>query len=289
VVTADGRIVNASADENPELLWGLRGGGGNFGVVTRFRYRLQPLTEVYAGLLLHPRDAARDLLRAWRDLTAGAPEQLSSMAAFLSSPEGDPVVGVYSVYNGPPSDAERVLAPLRSLGSPLLDDIGTKPYTVCQTAFDAGFPAGNRNYWKSSYLTALGDDDIDTLVDHANRAPTPLSMIAVEHMLGGAVARVGRDETAFTAREAQYNLLILGVGDHPELDDATKSWTRSTWDAARPFSTDAVYVNYMDRDESDRIEAAYGSSYAQLQRLKQQFDPENRFRRNQNVAPSTAP
>jgi len=194
------------------------------------------LTEVYAGLLLHPRAAAR--------------------------------------------------APLRTLGSPLLDDIGPKPYTVCQTAFDAGFPAGNRNYWKSSYLTAIGDGDIDTLVEHANRAPTPLSMIAVEHMLAGAVARVGLEETAFTAREAAYNLLILGVGADPGTDDTIKSWTRSAWEAARPFSTGAVYVNYMDRDESDRLEQAYGSSYARLQQLKQQFDPENRFRRNQNVAPA---
>jgi hypothetical protein len=220
-------------------------------------------------------------------LTAGAPDELSTMAAFLSTPDGDPVVGVFCVYHGPANEGERVLTPLRAFGSPLLDDVGSKPYTVIQQAFDEGFPAGNRNYWKSNFLSAVGDDCIDVLVDHANKAPSPMCVVAIEHMIQGAVARVGADDTAFGSREAEYNLLILGISDDPGLDDATKDWAREMWKAVEPFSTGGVYVNYMDRDESERIGDAYSSThYARLVELKKRYDRDNLFRLNQNIAPS---
>jgi hypothetical protein len=287
VVTANGEVLTASADENPDLFWGIRGGGGNFGVVTRFDYRLQQVGDLYAGLVLYPRSEAREFLRMFAGLTAGAPDELSTMAAFLSTPDGDPVVGVFSVFHGPADEGERVLAPLRAFGSPLLDDIGPKPYTVVQQAFDEGFPAGNRNYWKSSYLSTIGDECIDVLVEQANKAPSPMCVVGLEHMIGGAVARVGKDDTAFGSREAEYNLLILGMSDDPGIDDAIKDWARGFWKAIQPFATGGVYVNYMDRDESERIGDAYGSThYARLVELKKRYDPDNLFRLNQNIAPS---
>jgi hypothetical protein len=259
VVTAGGEVLTASANENPDLFWGIRGGGGNFGVVTRLDYRLQPVGELYAGLVLYPRGEATAFLQMWAGLTAAAPDELATMAALLCSPEGDPVVGVFCVYNGPADEGERALAPLRAFGTPLHDDIGLKPYVEVQQAFDPGFPAGNRNYWKSSYLSAVGDECIDTLVKHANSAPSPLCIVGIEHMIGGAVARVAAGENSFGSRDAEYNLLILGMSDDPQLDDAVRAWARGFWSAVQPFSTGGVYVNYMDNDESERVGDAYGS------------------------------
>jgi len=287
VVTANGEVLTASAHENFDLFWGIRGGGGNFGVVTRFDYRLQQVGDLYAGLVLFPRSEAVEFLRMFARLTAEAPDELSTMAALLSAPDGEPAVGVFSVYHGPAEEGERVLEPLRAFGSPLHDDIGPKPYTVVQQAFDEGFPAGHRNYWKSSYLSAVGDECVETLVEHTNKAPSPMCVVAIEHMIQGAVARVGADDTAFGSREAEYNLLILGISDDPGLDDANRDWARAMWKAVEPFSTGGVYVNYMDRDESERIGDAYGSThYARLVELKKRYDPDDLFRLNQNIAPS---
>jgi len=287
IVTASGEIVTANADENSDLFWAIRGGGGNFGVVRRFDCRLHRVGELYAGLVLYPRSEAREFLRMFAGLTAEAPDELSTMAAFLNTPDGDPVVGVFCVYHGPADEGERALAELRAFGSPLLDDIGLKPYTLVQQAFDAGFPAGRRNYWKSSYLSAVDDACIEVLVEHANQAPSPMSIVGIEHMIQGAVARVDANETAFGSRDAEYNLLILGMGDDPGIDGAIKAWVRSTWKAIQPFSTGGVYVNYMDAHESDRIGDAYGSThYARLVELKKRYDPDNLFRLNQNIVPT---
>jgi hypothetical protein len=266
------------------LFWGLRGGGGNFGAVTRFQFRLRPLGTLHAGLLLYPRAHGREFLRAYREVTAGAPDALSSMAAFLRTPDGVRVVGAFVVYHGEAGPGDRVLAPLRGLGSPVLDDIGPKPYTAVQQAFDPGFPAGKR---KSTFLSRLDDAAVEILVDHADRAPTPTSIVGLEHMLGGAVARVGADETAFGHRDARNNLLILGMGEDAAADGDLRSWTRGLWQAMRPHSSGAVYVNYMDADEKDRINEAYGSAgYRRLVALKDRYDPDNVFRLNQNIAPS---
>jgi hypothetical protein len=255
-------------------------------VVTRFDYRLQQVGELYSGLVLYPRDDAREFLRTYAGVTAEAPDALSTMAAFMSTPDGDPVVGVFCVYHGSAAEGERLLAPLRTFGSPLVDDVGPKPYTAVQQALDDGFPAGNRNYWKSSYLSTVGDECIEILVAHANKAPSPMCVVGIEHMIGGAVARVGADDNAFGSREAEYNLLILGISDDSGVDDAIKDWARGFWNAIRPFSTGGVYVNYMDRDESERIADAYGSThYARLVELKKRYDPDNLFRVNQNIAP----
>ncbi len=287
VVTAAGQVLTASAGENSDLFWALRGGGGNFGVVTRLDYRLQEVQNLLAGLVLYPRSKARDFLKLFADWTSGAPDEASSMAAFLSTPDGDPVVGVFAVYHGSASEGEKVLAPLRRFDTPLVDDIGVKPYTVVQQAFDPGFPAGSRNYWKATYLEEVSGACIEALVEQASKAPTPACLVALEHMLGGAVARVGSGETAFGNRDAIYNLLLLGMSQDPADDGALKTWARGAWKAVEPFSTGGVYVNYMDRDEADRVVEAYGSAHlGRLAELKKKYDPDNLFRMNQNIAPA---
>ncbi|TDI49883.1 MAG: FAD-binding oxidoreductase [Acidobacteria bacterium] len=287
IVTADGAVLIASTDKNPDLFWAIRGGGGNFGVVTRFEFRLHPVGELYAGLILYPRSAATDLLLAYARMTEEAPDALSGMAAFLCSPEGDPVVGVFAVYHGPADEGARAVTRLRAVGSPLLDDIGPKPYTRVQQAFDEAFPPGNRNYWKSGYVSTISDDYIDVLVEHANRAPSPLCVVGLEHMMGGAVSRVDKDDSAFGMRDAEYNLLILGITNDSSKDGAVRDWVRGMSDAVRPFSTGSVYVNYMDHDELDRISDAYGPAhYGRLQELKKRYDPDNLFRSNQNITPA---
>lgn len=287
IVTANGEVLTASAEENPDLFWAIRGGGGNFGVVTRFEYRLQEVGELYAGLILYPRDRAGEFMRVYSEWTAKAPDEVASMAAFLHSPDGDPVVGAMVVYHGPKDEGERVIAPMRSLGSPAVDDITPKPYTSVQQVLDDGFPRGLRNYWKSTYLAELDEQCLDILVDHANRAPTTWCVVGLEHMMGGAVARVGEDDTAFTNRDAIYSLLILGRTDDPAGDGAVREWVRGLWKAVEPYSTGGVYVNYMGQDEAERIGEAYGTDhYARLAKIKNQYDPANLFRLNQNIAPS---
>lgn len=286
VVTPAGDVLIANAEQNADLFWGLRGGGGNFGVVTRLDYQLHPVNELLAGLILHTRDQAEDFTAAFAELTADAPDQLGSMLAFLTSPDGDPVVGVYAVYHGSRQEGESVLQSIRDFGTPLLDDIDTKPYTEVQQAFDAGFPEGNRNYWKSCFLNPLSEDCQKTLVEYANKAPTALCSTTVEHIIGGAAARVPADATAFGTRNAEHNLLILGASDDRDMDDTVRAWVREFYEAMQPFSSGDVYVNYMDNDESDRISEAYDKAhFSRLAKLKQKYDPENLLRMNQNILP----
>ena len=286
VVTANGEVLHASAENNADLFWAIRGGGGNFGVVTRFEYKLQEVGELYAGLLLYPRDLAGEFMRVWADWTTTAPDAVSSMAAFLHTPDGVPVVGAFVAYNGSKEDGEPVVAPLRALGTPALDDITPKAYVAVQQALDDGFPRGMHNYWKATYLGDLGDACRDILIEQANSAPTPLSVVGVEHMLGGAVARVDKNENAFGARDATYNLLILGRSDHSAADRTVRDWVRGLWKAVEPYSTGGVYVNYMSADEADRIGQAFGANHARLSTIKKQYDPENLFRLNQNIVPA---
>jgi hypothetical protein len=287
VVTARGEVLTASPEDNPDLYWGIRGGGGNFGVVTSFEYRLHAVRELLAGLVIHPRSEARGFLQAYSDLRANAPDQLASFAALLSSSDGDPLVVVFVAYNGDAGMGARVLEPLRRFGSPLVDDIASKPYRVVQTALDAGFPAGKRHYWKSSALTRLDPALLDILIEHANRAPSPLSAVGIENQLGGAVARVPPGENAFGLRQTEHNLGILAIWEDPADDEINIRWARDLWTAVQPFSTGSVYVNYLGWDEADRIGEAYGSQIHQrLVELKTRYDPENLFRLNQNIVPA---
>jgi FAD/FMN-containing dehydrogenase len=287
VVTADGEVITTSAEQNPELFWGLRGGGGNFGIVTSFEYRLHEVGELYAGLLLYPRTTARDVFARWAELSAAAPDALGSMAALLNSPDGDPLAALYCVYHGSLADGAALLDPLRSHPAVVLDDLGPKPYCTVQRAFDEAQPPGRRNFWKSHYLREIDAGLLDALIERAAAVPSSTFLLAIEHLLGGAVARVAPGATAFGARDADYNLLISSTWDDPHDDDANARWARELFASTERFSTGAVYVNYLNAEETNRISEAYDAEhYRRLVSLKDRYDPANVFRHNQNVAPS---
>lgn len=288
VVTAQGEVVQVSESENADLLWGLRGGGGNFGVVTRFDYGLHPLTSVTGGMLIHPADRARDLLHFYREACASAPDELLIFAGLLSSPEGVPVAAMIPCYSGPQEQADAFVAPLRAFGPPIDGGVSPMPYTAIQSMLDEGFPSGLPVYWTGHFLMSFPDDAIETVLDGFSRIPTPLSAIIFEQ-LGGAVARVGRDETAFDHRDAAFNMAIIARWTNPAEAEASIAWTREFSAAMKPFARGA-YVNYLGvGDASDRVRAAYGDAkYERLAALKERYDPGNMLRFNQNIAPRAA-
>lgn len=291
VVTARGELVRASANENADLYWGLRGGGGNFGVVVSFEFALHEIGPFLAGMLLYPLAEAKQTLAAFREFWADAPDELGALAGLVTAPDGAPVLALVMVYNGDPDEGARVLQSVRAFGPPMMDTIGPMPYRQVQTLFDEGAPPGLRNYWKSSFLERLPDDAIETLVARRAAMPSPRSKLFIE-CLGGAMARVGRDETAFDHREVPFNLLILGAWESDDPDAANIGWVRETFDVMQPYASGGVYVNYLgqEADEgSDRLLASYGGAkYDRLVALKTKYDPGNLFRMNQNIKPAKA-
>jgi FAD/FMN-containing dehydrogenase len=286
VVTADGQFLTASATEHPDLFWGLRGGGGNFGVVTSFAYQLHPVGTMLAGMVIYPLDKATALLRLYREVTSTAPDELGSLVALGTLPDGTQAAVLLAGYTGPLADGETLLRPLRAFGPPLADQLGPSPYAALQGISEHFNPRGHRNYLKTNYLTALSDDAIDTLVEHYRRVPAPFSHIVVEHM-GGAVSRVDRDATAYNYREAQYNFLIVGIWADPADDARGIAWVRGLWQALQPFSSGNIYVNYESDVGVDRVKAAYGAAkYERLVALKNTYDPTNVFRLNANITPT---
>jgi FAD/FMN-containing dehydrogenase len=286
VVTADGRCLRASAMENAELFWGLRGGGGNFGVVTSFEYQLHPVGTMLAGMVLYPIDQAKAFLRLYREVTRSAPDELGSLVALGTLPDGTKAAVLLVGYTGPLADGEALLRPLRAFGPPLADQLGLSPYTALQGISEHFNPRGYRNYLKTNYLTALSDDAIDTLVEHYLHVPAPFSHIVVEHM-GGAVGRMDRNATAYNYRDASYNFLIVGIWPEAAEDARNLQWIRGLWQAMQSFSTGNIYVNYESDVGADRVQAAYGAAkYARLVALKNTYDPTNLFRLNANITPT---
>jgi hypothetical protein len=286
IVTADGQLRTASATEQPDLFCGVRGGGGNFGVVTSLEYRLHPLGPlVLGGFIFHPFAAARDALHCYRELTRTAPDELTTYVAFATSPEGQRVVAFIVCYSGPLEQGDEVLRPLRQFGTPLADTVSPMPYTAVQALAGPLYPPGRLNYWKSSFLDGLSDDAIATLIAQCEQLPSPFSAAAIEH-LGGAVSRVGTDETAFSQRSAPYSLVITGEWTDPAETSRNVRWVREFWTAMQPFQSEAAYVNYLGAEELDRVKAAYGEqTYDRLVALKNKYDPTNLFRVNQNIPP----
>jgi hypothetical protein len=288
IVTADGRLLKASATENAELFWGLRGGGGNFGIVTSFEYRLHPVSQVLGGMVIHPLAQARDVLKFYREFTQTTPDALVCQAGLLTAPTGDPVVALLACYNGPLQEGEKVLQPLRAFASPLMDTIAPVAYTALQSMLLDGFPPGMQNYWKSNFLQDLSDQAIARLVERFAVMPAPTSALVIEHM-AGMVRRVPEDATAFAHRSAPYNLLIIGIWPNPAENATNMRWVRETWTAMQPFSSGRVYVNYLGQsaDEgAERIKEAYSvTQYERLLALKKRYDPTNLFRLNQNINP----
>jgi FAD/FMN-containing dehydrogenase len=292
LVTADGERLRASAGENAELFWGVRGGGGNFGVVTAFELRLHPLTTVLAGMLLHPRSRARDLLDVFRAQAEKAPDELTLGIVITTWHDGQPVVGLVACWSGEPGEGERRLAPFRRLGAPLLDGIRPMAYAELQTMFDATNPPGAW-YYKSGYLDGAamhGDRFVDVLLEQcAFPSPSPMSRIFIEH-LGGAMGRVPGDATAFVHRTAPFDLIVVAGGFPAEATERNVEWARATSGAMRPFMSGAAYVNYLGADAgTEAVKAAYGPAYERLVKLKRRYDPHNVFRLNQNIRPDGAP
>jgi FAD/FMN-containing dehydrogenase len=299
VVTADGHVVTASAEEHPGLFWALRGGGGNFGIVTSFEYRLHRVgPRLLAGPIFHSLDDTTELLRFYRDFIADAPDELMTVFNLRRAPalsvlpadlHGRPVAIVLVCYAGPPREGEVIIRPLRAFGSPLVDAIEMRPYTELQSMFDATVPHGWHYYWKSSELPPLSDVAIEALVENAAAQTSPLSY-CITFQLGGALSRVGEQETAFTQRAAGHNVNINAVWkeDDPEPDRHVE-WARRFHTALEPFACDRVYVNFLGAEGSSRVRDAYGkANYDRLVALKEKWDPSNFFRHNQNIAPRAA-
>jgi len=299
VVLADGRVVTASAEQNPDLFWGLRGGGGNFGIVTSFVYGLHPVGPlVYGGLLLCMPDRAGDVLRCLRDLMPEAPDDLGVGLAFLCAPpepfvpeeaRGKPAVGVVICWTGEHADGERVIAPLREAAQPVADLVGPMPYAALQSMLDGGGPKGIRAYMKAEFLEDLDDEVIEKLISHGLRPPGPMAQILIEAM-GGAVSRVGDDETALGRRDVAwcYHALAMWMEPGQQAEDAHVTWARAFAEDMQPHTTTGVYLNYTSDAGTERVRSSYGAErYDRLVALKDKYDPTNLFALNQNIEPST--
>ena len=295
VVTARGELLRASEEENADLFWGLRGGGGNLGVVTSFTFRLHPVgPEVLAGLIAYPFDRAGDVLRAYRSLVASAPDALTVWTVLRKAPplpflpadiHGKEVVVFPLLYVGAVADGERAIEPLRNFGTPVGEHIGLQPYTAWQSAFDPLLTPGARNYWKSHDFSELSDPAIDLIVQYAGTLPTPGCEIFIAH-LDGAAGRVAPDAMAYPHRTAKFVLNVHTRWDEAGQDHECISWARRFFEATAPHATGGVYVNFMTADEQERVRAAYGSNYNRLASLKAKYDPNNLFHVNLNVKPA---
>ncbi len=294
MVTAEAEFVQASADENPELFWGVRGGGGNFGIVTSFEFQLHRLgPEVMAGAVLWPAEEARDVLRFYRDWVDDCPDELMTIVVQRLMPDlpviprelvGRPIIGVAACYAGPVDDGQRIMQPLKDFGAPLIDLCAPKPYLAHQSMFDPSFRHGCHYYVRSCDVAALDDEVIDVIVDHGSRITSPISSLALWQM-GGAVARVGEDDTAFNGRSAGFTFNINGNSETAAGFDEQRQWARDYWTALAPHHT-SVYVNFLMEEGEARIREAYGAAkYDRLKALKQAYDPTNFFRLNQNITP----
>jgi FAD/FMN-containing dehydrogenase len=297
VVTADGRIVHASPNENPDLFWALRGGGGNFGIVTCFEFQLHPVgPEVTSGLIVHPFADAGPALRAWRDFVAGAPQEVTVWAVLRKAPplpflpeewHGREVVVLAACYAGPMADGEAALAPLRAIGSPIADVIGPHPFAGWQAAFDPLLTPGARNYWKSHDFDDLSDASIDLLIEYAGRLPTGECEIFVAS-LGGAMSDVPVESTAYGGRGANFVLNVHTRWQDSAQDATCIEWARDFFDRTAPRAMPTIYVNFLPDDESGNLGSIYGPNHARLAELKAKWDPENRLRVNQNIVPAPA-
>ena len=295
VVTAAGEIVRASATEHSDLFWALRGGGGNFGVVTRFEFQLHPVgPDLLSGLIVYPISEAKAVLQQYREFIAKAPDELSVWTVLRQAPplpflpsevHGRGVVVLALLYAGDPKQGEPLIAPLRKFGTPLGEHVGVQPYVAWQRAFDPLLSAGARNYWKSHNFTVLKDELFDAVIKYAGKLPSPQCEIFFG-AIGGATTRQSQDFAAYAHRDAKFVMNVHGRWQDPADDKRCIDWARSFFKASRPFAGNGVYVNFLTADEGDRVRSAYGSNYDRLAQVKRRYDPSNLFRMNQNIAPA---
>ena len=298
VVTADGRVVTASADENPELLWGLKGGGGNFGIAVSLEYRVHPVGPmVIGGPTFYPGDRSADVLRFYREFVRDVPDELTTLALLITAPpapfipeewHGKTLIGLAACYAGPLEDGAKAVAPLRELGDPVADLMGPIPYTALQGLLDPLWPHGKHAYMKAGYVRELDDAAIETAVRYNEQATSPASEIHFHHF-GGAVARVGEGATAYRERQAPYVMNVIAASFEPEGFDSHVDWAQRLYADIEPSLTGGAYINFLSAEGEERVRAAYGEEkFARLQRLKDEYDPANMFRLNQNIPPSRA-
>jgi FAD/FMN-containing dehydrogenase len=288
VVLADGRLVRANEQENDDLFWALRGGGGNFGVVTSFEYRLHEVgPTIIGGLVVHPFPRAKEALRFFRDFLHSAPDELVAAAVLMTAPDGHKACGIAAAYPGDVAEGERLIAPLKKFGPPVMDVLGPMPYLAQQSLIDAAMPPNVLNYWKAEFLRDVTDDVIDAAVDAFGRVVSPMSSILL-FPIRGAASRVAPEATAFPHRRG-FHAGVYSLWTDPAQNDANIAWVRQTWDAIRPLAAGGVYVNELGDDEgTDRVRMAYGVNYDRLQRIKAKYDPRNLFCQNANIAPVAA-
>jgi FAD/FMN-containing dehydrogenase len=295
VVMADGSQMHASETENADLFWGLRGGGGNFGIVTRFEFQLHAVgPSVLSGLIVFPFAQAKTVLTRFARFTETMPEDLSVWMFTRKAPplpflpesaHGREMIALVLCYAGDPAEGEKLIEPLRSFGTPLGEHVGVQPYTTWQQAFDALLTPGARNYWKSHNFTALGDGAIDAIIEYAGRLPSPQCEIFVG-TIGGRTARVAADAMAYSSRDARYVLNVHGRWDSAAEDEPCIAWAREFFAKTQPFASGGAYINFLTQDEAVRVAFAYGGVYPRLAALKRKFDPTNFFRMNQNIKPA---
>jgi FAD/FMN-containing dehydrogenase len=293
VVTADGRAVEASEQQNEDLFWAIRGGGGNFGVVTELRYRLHPVTEIYGGPMFFELSDGPAILRFYRDFIVDAPEDLGMFPGFQIAPplpfipedrHGDTLMVVVGFWAGPVEEGERTLQPLHDVAPVVAEHVGTMPYPALNSAFDALYPPGLQHYWKTSFGTELTDEAIDVHMEHGPRVPVVNSTMHL-YSINGAVQRVSSEATAFAHRDVTFAINIAGMWPDPAQNEDNIRWVREYYEALAPHSKDGGYVNFMSGDDQDRMRASYGANYDRLVEVKRTYDPGNIFRVNQNIKP----
>jgi FAD/FMN-containing dehydrogenase len=294
MVLADGSFVSVSASNHPDLFWAIRGGGGNFGVVTSFLFRLHPVKTVIAGPTLWPLEQSADVLKWYREFITKAPEELSGFFAFLVVPPGPPfpehlhlkkMCGVVWCYTGTEKNAEAVFKPIRDFGPPALYGVQAMPFPAIQSAFDGLYPPGHQWYWKADFVDKLSDQAIALHVEHGSRLPTMQSTMHL-YPIDGAARRVGRNDTAFSYRDATWAEVIVGVDPDPDNAKRITSWAKEYWDALHPYSAGGAYVNFMMEEGQDRVKDSYRDNYKRLAATKAKYDPNNLFRVNQNIQPA---
>ena len=295
VVTARGEVVRASRTEHPDLFWAIRGGGGNFGVVTRFEFTLHPLgPDLMSGLIVYPFSEAASVLRRWRDFVETAPDDLTVWAILRQAPplpflpqsvHGKEIVALAVFYAGDPAQGRQLIEPLRAFGAPVGEHVGVQPYVAWQQAFDPLLSAGARNYWKSHNLARLDDGLFEAVIPHLGRLPSPQCEVLIA-TLGGAASRPAPDSAAYPHRDARFVMNVHGRWDDPVDDARCKAWARDLFRSATPYATGGVYVNFLTADEGERVRNAYGPNYDRLAQVKRRYDPANLFRVNQNIGPA---
>jgi FAD/FMN-containing dehydrogenase len=294
MVLADGSFITASADDHPDLFWAVRGGGGNFGVVTSFLYQLHPISTVYGGPIFWPIEQGPELLRFWRDFIKTAPEELNGWFAYVTVPPAPPfpeqyhmqkMVAIVWCYTGPQEKAEELFRPIRAFGTPAIDAAGPIPWPVLQSLFDGLYPPGLQWYWKADFFTDLNDKVIDLHAKYGPQLPTMHSTMHI-YPINGAAHRVGSGDTAFSYRDATFSEVIVAVDPDPSNNERMIQWARDYWTALHPYSAGGGYINMMMDEGEDNVKASYRDNYARLSQVKAKYDPNNLFHVNQNIKPA---